>query len=97
VPIEDVWKQIEKVRAQDGPEVLVHGDLLDAEWQLLSRPTTEKQDDDFRAVANGEVPEGYENLLDQVVGYRGYVRCRRWSASPASAHRSVGTSSRPTW
>ena len=26
------------------------GDLRDAEWQLLSRPTTERQDADFRAV-----------------------------------------------
>ncbi len=41
--------------------------VLDAEWQLLSRPTTEKQDDDFRAVANADVPEGYGGLLDQVV------------------------------
>lgn len=67
VPVEDVWKQVEKVRAQDGPEAVEHGDLLDAEWQLLSRPTTEKQDDDFRAVANADVPEGYQHLLDQVV------------------------------
>lgn len=67
VPIEDVWKEIEKQRAQGSPATAQHGDLLDAEWQLLSRPTTEKQDTDFRAVANAVVPSGYENLLDQVV------------------------------
>lgn len=67
VPIEEVWKEIEKQRARGGPGDVEHGDLLDAEWQLLSRPTTEKQDDDFRAVANPEVPSGYGKLLDQVV------------------------------
>lgn len=67
VPIEDVWQHIDKVRNENTPTVVEHGDLLDAEWQLLSRPTTEKQDADFRAVANPDVPRGYEQLLDQVV------------------------------
>lgn len=42
-------------------------DLLDAEWRLLSRPTTDRQDEDFRAVPTEDVPAGFENLLDQVV------------------------------
>ena len=67
IPVEDVWKEIEKQRTQDSPGTVEHGDLLDAEWRLLSHPTTEKQDDDFRAVANAEVPAGYQKLLDQVV------------------------------
>ena len=33
---------------------------------MLSRPTTERQDPDFRAVPTPS-PEGYDRLLDQVV------------------------------
>ena len=33
---------------------------------LLSRPTTSRQDDDFRAVPTAS-PRGYDRLLDQVV------------------------------
>lgn len=67
VQVEDVWKQIETLRAAGGPEPEDdRGDLLDAEWQLLSRPTTERQDRDFKAVPT-QVPESYEGLLDQVV------------------------------
>ena len=40
--------------------------LLEAEWQLLSHPTTVKQDDDFRAVPTPS-PDGYRTLLEQVV------------------------------
>jgi hypothetical protein len=41
-------------------------DLRDAEWELLSRPTTERQDADFRAVPT-DPPRGYDRLIDQVV------------------------------
>lgn len=33
----------------------------------LSRPTSDKQDDDFRAIPNDGVPQGYSSLIDQVV------------------------------
>ncbi len=66
-PIEEVWGCIEKLRGQGGPTVPESPDnLLDAEWQLLSRPTTERQDADFRAVPT-DSPRGYDNLIDQVV------------------------------
>lgn len=67
VPIEDVWNEIQNVKAAGGVGEAEARDLLDAEWELLSRPTTDKQDKDFRAVANAEVPPGHEKLLDQVV------------------------------
>jgi len=67
VPIADIWKHIEDLRAAGGPGSAEDDDgLLDAEWRLLSRPTTEKQDNDFKAVPT-PVPEGYDTLLDQVV------------------------------
>ncbi|MGI8677390.1 MAG: DrmB family protein [Jatrophihabitans sp.] len=67
VPIDEVWATIEKVRADGGPrQQQASGDLLQAEWQLLARPTTERQDADFRAVVTPS-PAGYDKLLDQVV------------------------------
>ena len=66
-PIDEVWAEIEKMRAGGGPAPAEPGDLLDEEWQLLSRPTSEKEDRDFRATPNLVVPPGYEGLLDQVV------------------------------
>ncbi len=63
-----VWALIEKARADEGvttPDTA--GDLLDEEWDLLSRPTSEKQDEDFRAVPKEGVPRGFEDLLEQVV------------------------------
>jgi MrfA Zn-binding domain len=66
-PIEEIWAQVEKLRAAGGP--IVDGparDLLDAEWKMLSRPTTQRQDPDFRAVPTPS-PDGYDRLLDQVV------------------------------
>jgi len=69
VPIDEVWAAVEQQRAQaatDEPDSLQPGGLLDAEWDLLSRPTTDRQDDDFRAEPVA-VPAGYEVLLDQVV------------------------------
>jgi hypothetical protein len=67
VPIGEVWACIEKIRAAGGPAPETdRRDLLDAEWQLLSRPTTDRQDADFRAVPTVG-PEGYDRLLDQVV------------------------------
>lgn len=65
--IGEVWACIEKIRAAGGPAPEPQRrDLLDAEWQLLSRPTTDRQDADFRAVPTVG-PEGYDRLLDQVV------------------------------
>jgi hypothetical protein len=67
VPIADVWSTIEAVRAQGGPaESAPVEDLLDAEWELLARPTTERQDEDFRAAPTA-TPDGYANLFDQIV------------------------------
>lgn len=64
---DEVWRAIETLRAGGGPtRDAEDDDLLRAEWQLLARPTTERQDADFRAVPTAN-PEGYEDLLDQVV------------------------------
>ena len=65
-PIEEVWACIEKLRAAGGPAPAASAGLLDAEWRLLSRPTTDRQDADFRAVPT-LTPRGYDRLLDQVV------------------------------
>ena len=66
-PIDVVWNTIEELRGTGGPAVEEHNnDLLQAEWQLLARPTTERQDADFRAFATPN-PPGYDKLLDQVV------------------------------
>lgn len=65
--VEDVWKQIEHLRVAGGPVADDHaGSLLDEEWALLSRPTTERQDVDFKAVPTA-VPHGFGSVLDQVV------------------------------
>jgi hypothetical protein len=67
VPIDEIWAQVEKLRAAGGPAgETEERNLLDAEWRMLSRPTTERQDADFRAVPTPN-PEGYDRLLDQVV------------------------------
>jgi hypothetical protein len=66
-PIDEVWAVIEKLRAAGGPAAAPEAaDLRDAEWQLLSRPTTDRQDTDFRATPTMS-PRGYDRLLDQVV------------------------------
>jgi hypothetical protein len=66
-PVAQVWSAIEDLRAAGGPQApQVEGDLLLAEWRLLARPTTDRQDADFRAEAI-DPPQGYESLLDQVV------------------------------
>jgi hypothetical protein len=66
-PIEDVWKVVEHLRAQGGPTPAESSrDLLGAEWALLSRPTTDRQDADFKAIPT-DTPHGYGRLLDQVV------------------------------
>lgn len=67
IPIDELWEAIEKHRNSQATQPAEESDLLDAEWNLLSRPTTEKQDDDFRAIPNDTVPQGYSNLIDQVV------------------------------
>lgn len=67
VAIDELWATIEKIRADDGPVTEeAHDDLLRAEWELLARPTTERQDADFRAIVT-PTPDGYDTLLDQVV------------------------------
>lgn len=67
VPIEDIWKIIENLKEAGGPvQPQTSGDLLEAEWTLLSRPTTDRQDRDFKATPT-RTPDGYERLLDQVV------------------------------
>ncbi len=66
-PAGEVWASIVVVRQQGGPVVSApQSDLLRAEWDPLSHPTTQRQDDDFRAVPTPN-PEGYEHLLKQVV------------------------------
>ncbi|HWG73895.1 MAG TPA: DUF1998 domain-containing protein, partial [Acidimicrobiales bacterium] len=67
-PIAEVWRVIEELRAGGGPgEADPSGeDLLEAEWELLARPTTDRADDDFRA-APTPTPEPYQKLFDQVV------------------------------
>lgn len=67
IPVDVVWHAIEKRREAKPGEPQGETDLLDAEWALLSSPTTETQDEDFRAVPNSGVPLGYSNLLRQVV------------------------------
>jgi hypothetical protein len=68
VPIDDIWAVIEQRRSVEpaGDQTEQPTGLLDAEWELLSRPTTDRQDDDFRAQPVA-VPIGYRRLLDQVV------------------------------
>lgn len=66
-PIDQVWAAVEQLRGAGGPDVEpATDDLLQAEWRLLARPTTDRQDEDFRAAPTG-TPVGYEGLLDQVV------------------------------
>lgn len=67
VPADEVWDAIESLRASGGPSTSEpEADLLAAEWRLLSRPTTDREDDDFRATPT-DTPTGYANLIDQVV------------------------------
>ena len=67
VPVTEIWSAIEALRAKGGPQPeQAAGSLLEAEWELLARPTTDRQDEDFRASVTPN-PEGYDWLLDQVV------------------------------
>lgn len=68
VPIDEVWEAIEALRAAGGPDTATPTttDLRAEEWEMLARPTTDRQDNDFRA-APTPVPTGYEALFDQVV------------------------------
>jgi len=66
-PAEEVWGVIERLRSSghsgdEQPAV----DILDAEWDALSRPTTQRNDEDFLATPE-PVPAAYSSLLDQVV------------------------------
>jgi Domain of unknown function (DUF1998) len=67
VPTDEVWTAIETLRSGGGPSTdEPESDLLQAEWRLLSRPTTDREDHDFRATPTTS-PAGYDTLLDQVV------------------------------
>lgn len=67
LPADEVWTAVQALRAEGGPGVEEpEADLLQAEWRLLSRPTTDKEDTDFRATPAAN-PPGYDHLLDQVV------------------------------
>jgi hypothetical protein len=107
VPINEVWAVIEKIRAAGGPATpTVSGDLLEAEWRLLSRPTTQRQDADFRAVPTIS-PDGYDWLLDQVVlvsrlrevrALLGFTRLSAGERGDLEPVRRVGLSrSAPEW
>ncbi len=70
-PLGEVWAAVQQIRVSGGPQPPpesgeLTADLRQAEWDLLSHPTTEKQDGDFRAVPTG-LPVGYEPLVQQVV------------------------------
>jgi hypothetical protein len=66
-PVSRIWAAIEELRAAGGPHAeQVEGDLLLAEWRLLARPTTDRQDEDFRAQPINP-PRDHDRLLDQVV------------------------------
>jgi len=108
VPATDVWSAIETLRAQDGPtESAPQSDLLKAEWDLLSHPTTQRQDDDFRAVPTSN-PPNYDHLLRQVVlvsrlrevqALLGFTRLSapdRREMEPAN-RLSLSRSNSPTW
>lgn len=69
--LDAVWAVIEAIRAQGGPaanddDKAEPGDLLTAEWELLSHPTTEREDADFRARPT-PVPPTFADALQQVV------------------------------
>lgn len=66
-PLDEVWSVVQAVRAAGGPVVSQAGsDLLGAEWSLLSHPTTQQEDVDFRARPT-PVPPDHTGLLEQVV------------------------------
>lgn len=67
-PAAEVWAAIETLRASGGPttEDSPVEDLRSAEWEMLARPTTENQDEDFRAVPT-TVPTRHQGVFDQVV------------------------------
>ena len=56
----------ERARRASVPQDQPAPGLLDAEWELFSHPTTTRQDDDFLAEPT-PVPDGFDNLLKQVV------------------------------
>lgn len=67
VDMDTVWRAIKAVTAAGDPaDADDDVDLLDAEWELLSRPTTKRQDKDFKAAPTA-TPTGWSGLLEQVV------------------------------
>lgn len=105
-PIEEVWSCIEKIRATGGPRPEERRDLLDAEWQLLSRPTTDRSDDDFRAIP-ADTPRDMTGCWTRWCWCPGCVRSGHCSASPGWPPPSAESWSRvrrvplarsaPTW
>jgi Domain of unknown function (DUF1998) len=106
-PIEDVWASIEQLRATGGPRPQdPEENLLDAEWRLLSHPTTTDRDADFHAQPT-DVPTDYDRLLRQVVlvprlrevsallGFTRITAPERGELEPAK--RVALTHGRPTW
>lgn len=64
---EDVWAAVERLRnAGHTADTPPPGDILDAEWEAFSHPTTQRNDEDFLAVPEPP-PSAYSSLLDQVV------------------------------
>ena len=88
-PIDEVWGCIEKLRGAGRPHVPESPDnLRDAEWQLLSRPTTERQDADFRAVPT-DSPRGYDSSSTRWSWSRGCARSAPCSGSPGCPRRNA--------
>ncbi|WP_433223417.1 DrmB family protein [Microtetraspora malaysiensis] len=104
--ITEVWAVIERFRAAGGPQTGTDdGDLLSAEWDLLSHPTTEKQDEDFKATPT-DTPDGYERMLTQVVqvprlrevtALLGFTRISATDPEDARAARVVALGRDVTW
>jgi len=65
---DELWSAVEAERQRRAVDVqpAPQTNLLDAEWQLLSHPTTKKQDDDFRAEPTPK-PQPFGQVLEQVV------------------------------
>jgi hypothetical protein len=68
VPVDEIWAAIQTLKAAGGPTPAetAGADLRGAEWEMLARPTTEHQDNDFRAAPTA-TPAAYNWLFDQVV------------------------------
>lgn len=104
-----VWQSIERLRAQGGPtadEDDEPADLRSAEWDLLSHPTTEREDADFRARPT-QLPASFSGALQQVVlvsrlrevrALLGFTRIAALEDGAAPApYRAPLSKEAPTW